>query len=432
MTLRTAACGAALALSISGLGFSAGASAQSLVDPALHVTTFLEGLAQPTGFVFSGAEEGFAIEKATGQVRRFSSGVLAATPALDLAVNSSSERGLLGIALDPDFATNGYTYLYYSASAVAGDSTSSNGWLENRVARYQWNGSTLTSTGVSRAFGTSADGQANGPNHNGGPLLFGSDGKLYGATGDLNRDRTEQNTVSTGNASSNVGGLYRLNGDLSIPADNPFTGAQAPLYAYGVRNSFGMAVDPVTGALWDTENGPDQYDEINRVASGFNSGWTRIMGPDSRDPQNVSDLVSLAGSSYSDPKFSFLSTIGITSIQFLAGSAWGSTYNDAVVVGDNNTGRLYLLRLNAARDGFVFAGDLADLVADTAAEQSALVLGSGFNVTTGMQVGADGALYVSSLVDGAIYRIAPVPEPQSWAMLGLGLALLALLGRRRA
>ncbi len=108
----------------------------------------------------------------------------------------------------------------------------------------------------------------------------------------------------------------------------------------------------------------------------------------------------LPGAVYSDPELSFLTPIAPTSIQFLSGSAWGPSYNDAVVVGDNNTGRLYLLRLNANRTGFVLTGGLADLVADTGAETASLVFGRNFGTVTDLQIGPDGALYVTSLTDG--------------------------------
>jgi aldose sugar dehydrogenase len=126
--------------------------------------------------------------------------------------------------------------------------------------------------------------------------------------GDLNRNGQLQN-FPTGPAPDNTGVILRLNANGSVPTDNPFFsqgGNLAKYYAYGLRNSFGLAFDPVTERLWMTENGPDKYDEINMVEPGFNSGWERILGPNSRDPQGTSDLFSVPGSHYSDPEFSWL------------------------------------------------------------------------------------------------------------------------------
>jgi glucose/arabinose dehydrogenase len=134
----------------------------------------------------------------------------------------------------------------------------------------------------------------------------------------------------------------------------------------------------------------------------------------------------LAQSTYSDPEFSFEDSIGITSIGFLAGSALGSGYDDAVLVGDHNTGSLYLLRLNATRDGFDLSGDLADLVAD-GDERLQLVFGSNFWSTTGIEVGPDGAVYLLSFRRDSIYRITAVPEPGTAGALALGLLGLAAL-----
>lgn len=136
----------------------------------------------------------------------------------------------------------------------------------------------------------------------------------------------------------------------------------------------------------------------------------------------------LPGVAYSDPEFSFLNPVAVTSIQFLYGSAWGPSYNDVVLVGDNNTHRLYLLRLNASRTGFVLIGDLSDLVADTGAQANSLVFGQNFGTVTDLQIGPDGALYVTSLTDGKVYRIVPVPEPR---ILAAGLILVSVLGQAR-
>ena len=206
--------------------------------------------------------------------------------------------------------------------------------------------------------------------------------------------------------------ILRLNDDGTFPADNPFSaqgGNLAKYYAYGIRNSFGLAFDPVTSKLWMTENGPDAYDEINLVEPGFNSGWNQIMGPDSRDPQGIGDLYQAPGSHYSDPKFSWLSTVGPTGIVFLDSLQLGAEYQNDAFVGDINNGRLYRFKPNAARDGFSFVSpNLGDLVADSASELDEVTLGTGFGGITDLKVGPDGLLYVISYSQGTIYVISRV------------------------
>ncbi len=239
--------------------------------------------------------------------------------ALDLAVNSASERGLLGIALHPNFLLNGYVYLYWTESSTGVDSTNlaDVALLGNRVDRYIWNGSTLTfDRNLIHLHAYQAD--ANQPlrgNHNGGILRFGPDGKLYILMGDNGRRGLLQNlpcgptSVCPGPTVPDdqfggpepddnhlTGFILRLNDDGSTPADNPFFNASTSLtgqaaanikklYAYGVRNSFGVAFDPLSGNLWDEENGDDTFDEINRITAGSNNGWVQIMGPVSRIAQ---------------------------------------------------------------------------------------------------------------------------------------------------
>jgi glucose/arabinose dehydrogenase len=382
---------------------------------------------------FLGPDDLFVIEKDSGKVKRVHGGVV--DEVLDLGVANNSERGLLGIELHPDFDQNGFVYLYYSARSVAGDGSSS--WSGNRLDRYVWDGSTLAADPSFTSFSIPFDpAQGNGPNHDGGPLRFAPDGTLFLVTGDLNRARVEQNNTAT-TSSAGTGGIYRFNDDGTLPADNPFASNTdvllQSLFAYGVRNSFGLAFDPVTGNLWDTENGPQRMDEINLVGPGMNSGWSILMGPEALDPEGQTslDLVNiLAQSTYSDPEFSFAQPIGITSIAFLAGSALGAAYDDAVLVGDNNTGSLYLFRLNSARDGFELSGDLADMVAD-GAERAQLLFGSNFFVTTDIEIGPDGAVYVLSLSQDRFYRITAIPEPGSAGAFALGLLGLAALRRGR-
>ena len=416
----------ALGLMLASHAFGAGTIEGFTVSPYLTGNN-------PTGIRFTGPDEGFFIEQG-GTVKRFANGSV--TTALTLDVASGGERGLLGIAIDPDFATNRHVYLCYTEG-------SGSTWTGNRLKGFVWNGTTLTESPVvtSRTFGTAADGLAQGPNHNGGPLVFGppgsgaNAGKLFGVTGDLNRRGIEQNARSA-TTSVFTGGVYRLNPDGSVPDDNPFAShADAgvrPWYAYGVRNSFGLAFDPATGNVWNTENGPDAYDEINLLASRTNSGWTAIMGPDARSPGNApDDLVELPGSTYRDPKFSIEDPIGITALEFLY-DAWGGLdgFRDALIFGDVNTGNLWLLRLNAARDGFVLSGDLADGVLDVG--DTLVPFGTGSQVITDLQVNPyDGRLYIVEL-GGTISRVAPVPEPHTWALALAGLAAVGWRLRLRA
>ena len=198
-----------------------------------------------------------------------------------------------------------------------------------------------------------------GPNHDGGMLLLGpsesglaGDGRpLYAVIGDLNRSGQLQN-ISTGVGPDDTGVIFRVEQDGTAHPLNPFfpycstattttctdnagypSGQTcitnvAKYCAYGVRNSFGLAIDPVTGKLWNTENGPSSYDEVNQIEPGFNSGWSRIMGPVSRDLEGLADLFNMPGTndSYSDPEFSWLATIAPTAIVFPFGGALGAAY----------------------------------------------------------------------------------------------------------
>jgi hypothetical protein len=167
----------------------------------------------------------------------------------------------------------------------------------------------------------------------------------------------------------------------------------------------------MTGELWDTENGPSDYDEINLVLPGFNSGWNKIMGPDARDTQNVSDLVQFSGSHYADPKFSWLTTVGPTALVFMSSPRLGPDYRNDLFAGDINNGRLYRFRVNNARDGFLFVhAGLNDLVADNSAELQETILGTAFGPAFGgitdLKVGPDGLLYVLSHGLGKIFVIS--------------------------
>jgi glucose/arabinose dehydrogenase len=422
---------------------------------------------------FLGANDFFLLEKESGRVLRVTNGVVAGT-VLDLAVNSASERGLLGIALHPNFSNNGFAYLYWTESSTGVDTTAieSVPLLGNRVDRFVWNGSTLAFNQTLirlRAFQADA-GQPLRGNHNGGVLRFGPDGKLYIVDGDNGRRGLLQNITSGGPVPDDqfggpepddahlTGVILRLNDDGSTPTDNPFFNATTGLtgqaaanvkkvFAYGLRNSFGMDFDPVGGFLWTQENGDDAFDEINRVEAGFNGGWIQTMGPSSRvaqfkqietsragglqqvrwPPSNLADtpaqalsrLFALPGSTYTEPAFSWKYAVAPSPIGFARGGGLGALYANDLFVGASRTTLLggYLFRFNLSNDRKSIAADdprLSDLVADNAdkfdlAESESLLVGRDFGITTDIQTAPNGNLYVVSLSKGAIYEIFSQP-----------------------
>jgi glucose/arabinose dehydrogenase len=463
------------------LPVSAQATAPSMTVSNLGVRTVANGLDQPTSMAFIAANDFFVLEKASGRVVRVLNGV-AQGAVLDLAVNSASERGLLGVALHPNFATNGFVYLYWTESLTGVDTTAIDEvpQLGNRVDRYVWNGTTLNFDRTLirlRALQTDA-GQPSRGNHNGGVLRFGPDGKLYIIMGDNGRRGLLQNLPcgptlacpGTPAQDDQFGGpdpddthmsgvILRLNDDGTTPTDNPFFNSQTTLtgqpaanvrkvFAYGVRNGFGMDFDPVGGSLWTQENGDDAFDEINRVEAGFNGGWIQLMGPSSRvaefksievargnslqqnrwPPTNIADtpadalarLFNLPGSHYTEPELSWKFAVAPSPIGFARGTGLGAQYAGDMFVGASRTtllgGYLFRLKLSADRKSIVTTDSrLADKVADNTdkfdiAESESLVVGRDFGVTTDIQTApATGNLYVVSLSNGAVYEVFAQP-----------------------
>jgi aldose sugar dehydrogenase len=408
--------------------FNVSVAQQPIVkDPNLKVEVFAHGLNSPTSMAFLDSNHILVLEKETGAVRLILNGQLQNQPILKLSVNSEVERGLLGIATDTTMikqtyaqssADNStiikkmYVFLYYTEE-------SNNGQLRNRVYRYQWNGVNLINPVLILDLPALP-----GPNHDGGKLVIGTrDHHLYAVIGDLNHRGQLQN-IKGGSAPDDTSVIIRVNPIDGSPAkDNPFVSdnSDSPTtisstryyYAYGIRNSFGLAFDPITGNLWDTENGEDLYDEINVIKPGFNSGWIKVMGPIARSGITGEDqLVNLPGSKYIDPVFSWKNVVAVTGIEFLNSSKLGDKYKDNVFVGDYNNGNLYFFKLNNTRTGFNFnsnhqPGGLSDLVADNDQEVSEVTFGTGFGAITDVKTGPDGYMYIISITDGNIYRILP-------------------------
>ncbi|HEV8379393.1 MAG TPA: PQQ-dependent sugar dehydrogenase [Tepidisphaeraceae bacterium] len=415
------------------------AGAPSVHDATLIVDPIIHDLEESTGMAFMPNGKAFVLEQHTGKVRILDGRNLAANDVLDLKVADSSEEGLLSIALHPNFSSNGFVYLYYTEARDFDGGIP----IANRIDRFHWDGSKLTFDRRIKSLPAFP-----GLNHNGGKILFGPDNKLYSVTGDLNRfERTENYERSSKLSRSAV--ILRLNDNGKAPTDNPFynvnnRGSKAVLneiYAYGIRNSFGMDFDPVTHHLWDTENGVDQWDEINRLRPGYNSGWADIMGPKARATGTNFTLTKLGRRArYIDPQLSWRTVVAPTDLEFFKFNTMNDSRLNDLFVGDLS-GNLYDLNLSSTRRALALTGSLADKVVDNGAEDNDIILGTGFGIITDLVSRPDG-LYVMSL-DGDIYRIATlgvpgpppastltstaVPEPSSIALL----SLVAVFGLHR-
>ena len=483
--------------------------APTLTDPNLDVRVAASGFVQPTSIAFLGANEMLVLEKTTGRVKDVVNGVVVGT-AIDLAVNNASERGLLGIALHPNFPTSPYVYLYWTCrtptdpvdpfmpdlehcddNMMLGADT--NAILQvplrgNRVDRFVWNGSTLTydrnlimlrafqADGAPTPAGQGDSAQPPAGNHDGGVIRFGPDGKLYIVIGDNGRRGWLQNLVNgptPPTADDQFGGpqpdnahltgaIFRLNDDGSTPSSNPFSAAGAAIggevganirkvFAYGIRNCFGMAFDPVSGGLWIQVNGDDSFDEIERVEAGENSGWIQIIGPSDRiaefkgiettfgprtlqqfrwPPTNIADtpeqalsrLFMLPGAHYSESEFSWRWAVAPAGIGFMQGRALGPQYDGDLFVGASRTTLEggYLFRFNLTGNRQKIGVDdprLEDRVADNTAkfditESESLLIGRNFGVGTDVQTGPNGNLFVVSLDRGVVYEIFRKSSPR--------------------
>jgi glucose/arabinose dehydrogenase len=387
----------------------AGAFAQPVIlDPNLEIGIAAGGLSLPTSMVFIGADDFLVLQKNDGKIMRVTGGVLDPAPVLDVDVDPRSFGGLLSIVLHPEFAANKYIYVFFTEGNTGNDAIGSA--VANRVYRYTWDEAlgALTTPLLIAEFPALPTGSGNYS----GIMIFGPDRKLYITIGDLGRTGQLQNN-SAGAAPDDTSVIVRLNDDGTTPQDNPFRAqgdVMAQYFAYGIRNSFGMAFDPVTGKLWNTENGPMNWDEINLVERGFNSGWNKIQGPISQDPdaETTADLHGLPRSRYADPKFSWFESIGVTGIVFLESAELGAIYENNVLVGDYVFGNLYRFEPNAKRDGFVLLDGLADKAANNSTERNDLRLGEGFGSISALALGPDGLVYVVSISDGNIYVIRPV------------------------
>src|SRR5215216_6293260 len=233
--------------------------------PAGFTETAINGLSNPTAMEIAPDGRIFVCQQG-GSLRVIENGVLLATPFVTLSVDANGERGLLGIAFDPNFATNNFLYVYYTVSTTP---------RHNRVSRFTANGDIAVPG--SETIVLELDNLTLASNHNGGAIHFGPDGKLYIATGE---NATTSNSQTLANM---LGKILRINADGSIPTDNPFfnqaTGNNRSIWAAGLRNPFTFAFQPGTGRMFINDVGQSTWEEINDGIAGSNYGWPNTEGP---------------------------------------------------------------------------------------------------------------------------------------------------------
>jgi aldose sugar dehydrogenase len=401
----------------------------SINDTHLTSQLITSGLKAPTAMTFVGQDDILVTEKNTGNVMRIMNGVASQQPLLHVEVAKKDERGLLGVAISKNTETGKrYVFLYYTEAQrndLGGVTPDPGG---NRVYRYELVKNKLTNPKLLLDLPALPE-----PRHNGGKITIGPDNSLYIAIGDVggsfvakDSETKAQNYVN-GSEPDGRAAIIRITQDGN-PVGNGIIGS-VPMsnlyYAYGIKNSFGFDFDPVTGKMWDAENGPTFGDEINFVDPGFNSGWAKIQGvwfvqsqegaktepgKGERVPENPQGLVGFGGKGkYSSPEFTWDKSVAPTALKFLTSSKLGAQYANDMFVGDANFGNIYHFGLNQNRTGLSLDGPLVDKVADKVEELGNIIFGKGFGVITDLQVGPDGYLYV--LVydkdDGRIYRISP-------------------------
>lgn len=333
-------------------------SLQAATLPSGFTETTITGIASPTAMEIAPDGRIFVCEQ-DGRLRVIKNGALLPAPFLTLSVDSSGERGLLGIAFDPSFGVlNNFVYVYYTVPATP---------RHNRVSRFTANGDVAAAG--SETVLLELDNLTTATNHNGGAIHFGPDGKLYVAVGE---NATPSNSQTLSNR---LGKMLRINSDGSIPNDNPFfntaTGANRSIWALGLRNPFTFTFQPGSGRMFINDVGANAWEEINDGIAGSNYGWPTTEGPTSNP-------------AFRSPLFAYQHGGTSTTGCAIAGGAFYNPLN---------------VRFPSGFAGKYFFADLCsgwirtfDPATGTAAD-----FASGIVQPVDLKVGADGSLYYLSI-----------------------------------
>ena len=330
------------------------------------------GLSAPTAMAFTPDGRIFVTEQG-GQLRVIKNEALLPTPFVTVTTTSAGERGLLGVAIDPNFAVNHFVYVYYTATSPT---------IHNRVSRFTANGDVAVPGSEMVLF--ELNNLSSATNHNGGALHFGPDGKLYFAAGENANPANSQTIANV------LGKIMRINRDGSIPTDNPTsfpgisgtpTGQNRAIWAVGLRNPYTFAFQPVTGRMFINDVGQSTWEEINDGIAGSNYGWNICEG-----------FCSPPNPTYRDPLFEYGHGGGPTTGCAITGGAF---YNPAV--------RQFPITFTGK---YFFADYCSGWIRHfDPATGTARVWASGISAPLDLLVGGDGSLYYLANGSGAVYRI---------------------------
>jgi glucose/arabinose dehydrogenase len=345
------------------------ASRAAAVPAGFSDSVVASGLSSPTAMAIAPDGRIFVCQQA-GALRVIKNGALLATPFLTMSVNSSGERGLLGIAFDPAFATNRFLYIYYTTSSTP---------IHNRVSRFTASSSNPDVAQAGSEVVLMDLENLSATNHNGGALHFGSDGKLYIAAG--------ENAVGSNSQSltNRLGKILRINTDGSIPSDNPFfntaAGENRTIWARGLRNPFTFAIQPGTGRMLINDVGQNTWEEIDEGIAGANYGWPTSEGP-----------VSCTNAGFTCPIYSYDHSQGC--------AITGGTFYDPATA-----------NFPASYEGLYFfseyCGNWIKVIDpdNPPATNQATTFATGVSSPVDLRVGADGSLYYLARGAGAVGRI---------------------------
>lgn len=301
-------------------------------------------------------------------------------PILKVPVNPIGENGLLGIT-----NVGNTVYLYLTEVDQRKEA------LGNRIYKYEWTGDSLINPELIKELPSN-------DYHNGGAMVTGLDNQVYAVIGDTGKYGPLQNKLLEELYPPGTPDYMDTSVILRVDPEGPYQ-------AMGIRNSFGLAIDPVTGNLWATENGDDDFDEINLIPEKFNSGWNKIMGPATESEKD--SLPGYLDYKYSEPKFTWEKVVAPTGIAF-AQFAETNHFQNSLFVGDCNKGNLYNFQLNENRDEFEFSNpNLQDRIVNLDESMDDLIVGKGFGCIVDLESGPDGNLYLVTHSDRTIYKISP-------------------------